>query len=152
MMLVCRLSLVGLSVLLLMPSVAWPECDFSVRSIAGRHRADGNQQENIPELDAQLARMPFKQYRTIEKKTHRLNVKKMHRVSLEGCTGEVHELRVEPTHLGKRNALMMLDWRGPGGQPLLATKLNLVSGKTIFVGAEETNESSTILGLRLDCD
>jgi hypothetical protein len=44
-----------------------------------------------------------------------------------------------------------LNWRGATGEQLLDSKLKFVNGKSMVIGADKEENSSTILCVRLDC-
>ena len=128
-------------------------CTIAVRSIAGAKEGDAQgASELIPELEQQLGTLPFKRYRIVESVKSKLIGKEELLLSLAGCTGAKHKLKIRPERRTNHGVIFTFDWNNPQGMSLLSTRLNLVNGRTVFVGTEETQQESTVLAIRLNCE
>ncbi|GEM_PF-5719738 len=110
----------------------------------------------LQDVKSQLKPLPFEDYQIVDTVEEQIRVGNSRSFRLREADGEESSLRIEPHGFlskaqGESKILVSINWRGSAGEQLLDTKLKFENGKSMVIGTDKAEDTSTILCVKFDC-
>jgi len=133
-------------------------CAVSVRLVEalkeGRTEAEVNPE--MPKDEAsQLRGLPYGRFQTLSQKSFETPLGKVGVAELPRDKSSNFHIEVTPHSLVDGKVHYTLEWKAPGEESIVATKLGVENGRNVMIGGEvtckESGKRSLIVGVRVKC-
>lgn len=131
-------------------------CKIFVRLISSHKAKEPNADArkisaNLEDVEAQLANLPFDDYRTLDASTAVVPFSDEGVFSLAHASRGTHTVKVRPHEVSGGRVHMTVDWVDPKGETLVSTMLRVMDGHNVMLGAEGAKKSCALVGVRANC-
>lgn len=134
-----------------------PSCGIFVRLLSGTGRAESSTAhrlhagEKLSDLTEQLAPLPFAQFEVLDQRQATLRCGREELFSLTGSQQSRHVVHVKLENVVRDGAMLLVHWKDSEAHELLSSKVHLVNNRNWVFGSDTSEDSSTIVSIRVDC-
>ena len=127
-------------------------CNVGVRLIRGMS-GEGAQhlERQLRDLKDQLDSLPFSRFEVLQRKQATRQLHEQAEFRVVDAANRSHLVKVVPYSMMSNRVHVGVDWQGPEGETIVATKFKVENGQSMVWGADGAGGESTLLCVKVHC-